>query len=80
VNVDGFLACSQRQPHDGDTGFMEDFTVAGVRHFRILFPQRRAIVDREGATGKTKSPIVADGETALDRAAISVFVAALRGS
>jgi hypothetical protein len=80
VNLDEFLAWSQRQPQDVDSKFMDKFTVARIRHCLILFPKQRAIVHRERkAPGKTASPIVRDGEPALDPPGISVSVAALLG-
>jgi hypothetical protein len=79
VNLDEFLARSQRQPQDVDSKLMDAFTVA-VRHCLILFSKRRAIVHRErNALGKTESAIVRDGETDLDPPGISVSVAALLG-
>jgi hypothetical protein len=54
VNVE-FLGCSERQPDDIATKFIDGFTVMSIRPCGILFP-----------TAKTESPIVQDGETALD--------------
>jgi hypothetical protein len=73
VNVDEFLAWSQRQP-DGDTRLMDDCRC------RISLPEQRAIVPRErNAAGNTEAPIVQDGKTALDPSGISASVAALLG-
>ena len=67
VHVEEFVGWSERQPDDVDTKFIDDLTVTSVRPGVILFPERRAIVHRErNATGKCGSPIVQDGETALD--------------
>jgi hypothetical protein len=80
VNVDEFLAWSQRQPQDVDTKFINASTLASIRHRLILFRQRRAVVDRQrNATRKTPSPVVHGGATALDPPGISVSVAALLG-
>jgi hypothetical protein len=67
VNVEEFLGWAEPQPGDVDTKFIDGVTVTSVGPCVILFPERRAIVDRErNATGNTESPIVQDGETALD--------------
>jgi Uma2 family endonuclease len=66
---------------DVDTKFMDYFTVASIRHYLILFPERRAIVHHErGVTGKIESRIVKDGDIGLDPPGLSVSVAALLGS
>jgi hypothetical protein len=81
VNGDEFLARSQRRLDDVDTKFLDDFTAASIRRCLILFAERRAVVrcERKGA-GTIESPIVQDGETALDPPGIAISVAALLGS
>ena len=76
AKVEEFLGWSERRPGGVDTKFIDGFTVTSIHPRVILFPERRAIVHRErNATGNTESPIVQDGETALDPP-----VAALLGS
>jgi Uma2 family endonuclease len=66
---------------DIDIKFMDYFTVASIRHYLILLPERHAIVHHErNATGKIESRIVKDGDIALDPPGLSVSVSALLGS
>jgi Uma2 family endonuclease len=66
---------------DVDTKFMDYFSVAGIRHYLILFPERRAVVHHQRSEqGKIESAIVNEGEIVLDPPGISVSVAALLGS
>jgi hypothetical protein len=59
---------------------MDYFTVASVRHYLILFSEKRAVVHHErNATGKIESRIVEDGDIALDPPGLSVSVNALLG-
>jgi len=65
---------------DVDTKFMDNFTVASICHYLILFPDRCAVVHHErNAAGKIESRIVSDGDIALDPPGLSVSVAALLG-
>jgi hypothetical protein len=81
VNGDEFLAWSQRRPDDVDTKFLDDFTAASIRRRLALFVERRAVVRcQRNRVGTSESPIVENGETAVDPPGISVCVAALLGS
>jgi Uma2 family endonuclease len=66
---------------DVDIKFMDYFTVASIRHYLILFPERRAVVHHErNAAGKIESRVVKDRDSVLDPPGLSVSVAALLGS
>jgi len=66
---------------DVDTKFMDYFSVASIRHYLILFPERRGLVHHQrNERGKIESSIVSDGEIALDPPGLSVSVSSLLGS
>ncbi len=66
---------------DVDTKFMDYFSVASIRHYLILFPERRGLVHHQrNERGKIESNIVSDGEIALDPPGLSVSVSSLLGS
>jgi len=65
---------------DIDTKFMDYFSVTSIRHYLVLFSERRAVVHhRRNERGVIESRIMKDGEVALDPPSLSVSVAALLG-
>jgi Uma2 family endonuclease len=65
---------------DVDTKFMDYFSVASIRHYLIVFSERRAVVHHQRTErGTLETRIVNDGDIALDRPGLSVSVAALLG-
>jgi Uma2 family endonuclease len=66
---------------DVETKFMEYFSVAGIRHYLILFPERGAVIHHHrNERGKIESAILKEGDITLDPPGFSVSVAALLGS
>jgi Uma2 family endonuclease len=66
---------------DVDTKFLDYFSVASIRHYLIVFSEKRVVIHHhrdEG--GKIESTIVSEGEIVLDPPGFSVSVAALLGS
>ncbi len=65
---------------DVDSKFIDYFSVASIRHYLILFPERRAIVHHQRTLqGTLETHIVNDGDIALDPPGLSVSVGALLG-
>jgi Uma2 family endonuclease len=66
---------------DVDTKFMDYFSVPGIRHYLILFPERGAVIHHHrNERGTIDSRIVNEGEIVLDPPGFSVSLAALLGS
>jgi Uma2 family endonuclease len=65
---------------DKDTKFMDYFSVAGIRHYLILFPERRAVIHHQrNERGAIESAILKEGAVTLDPPGFSVSVVALLG-
>ena len=65
---------------DIDTKLMDYFSVASIRHYLIVFSERRAVVHHQrNERGTIDTRIVADGDIALDPPGLSVSIAALLG-
>jgi Uma2 family endonuclease len=65
---------------DVDTKFMDHFSVEGIRHYLILFPERGAVIHHHrNEQGKIESVIVKEGVVTLDPPGFSVSVASLLG-
>jgi Uma2 family endonuclease len=74
------VVTSSSERGDVDTKFMDYFSVASIRHFLTLFPERRGLVHhRRNERGTIESSIVTGGEIALDPPGLSVSVSALLG-
>lgn len=70
-----------RERDDVDTGFLDYFSVASIRHHLIVFSEKRVVIHhhRDGV-GKIESTIVSEGEIVLDPPGLSVSVTTLLGS
>ncbi|HWN51078.1 MAG TPA: Uma2 family endonuclease [Xanthobacteraceae bacterium] len=65
---------------DIDTKLMDYFSVASIRHYLIVFSERRAVVHHQrNERGTLDTRIVNGGDIALDPPGLSVSVAALLG-
>jgi Uma2 family endonuclease len=65
---------------DVDTKFLDYFSVASIRHYLIVFSEKRVVIHHErNDRGTIESRIVTSGEIALDPPGISVSVAVLFG-
>jgi Uma2 family endonuclease len=65
---------------DVDTKFLDYFSVASIRHYLIVFSEKRVVIHHERSDrGTIESRIVTSGDITLDPPSISVSVAALLG-
>jgi Uma2 family endonuclease len=65
---------------DRDTKFIEYFSVASIRHYLIIFSEKRAVVHHQrNERGTLDSRIVKEGDILLDPPGLSVSAAALLG-
>jgi Uma2 family endonuclease len=65
---------------DVDTKFIDYFSVEGIRHYLILFPERGAVIHHHrNEQGKIESAILKEGDVTLDPPGFSVSIAALFG-
>jgi len=64
---------------DTDAKLVEYFSVASIRHYLIIFPEKRVVVHHQRNDGDIATRIAHDGDIALVPPGITVPVAALLG-
>jgi Uma2 family endonuclease len=64
---------------DTDAKLVDYFSVAGIRHYLIVFSEKRVVVHHERSVGEIATRIVYDGDIALNPPGMIVPVAALLG-
>jgi Uma2 family endonuclease len=64
---------------DTDTKIIDYFSVASVRHYLIVFSEKRVVIHHRRNGGEIATRIAHDGDIALDPPGLTVGVAALLG-
>jgi Uma2 family endonuclease len=78
ITVEVVSPSSERD--DVDTKFLDYFSVPSIRHYLIVFSEKRVVIHHQrNDRGTMESQIVTSGDIALDPPGISVSVSALLG-